>query len=332
MNIALKTPQNAPNDRHNPPQDTQYNELGEFSKDVLNGLNARQKTLPCKYLYDEAGSKIFEQICNLDDYYLTRTEADIFSKNLPNIAKTLGTAVTLVEPGAGNCEKAQPLLSAMASPAAYIPIDISREILLSAQTRLQAALPSLPVHAVVGDFTVPNSWEVVRTKGRQVVFFPGSTIGNFTPEEAEALLKGFASWLEPGDGLLLGVDLVKDSVVLERAYHDDEHVTEAFNKNLLNRINRQLNGSFDLDAFAHRAFYHPLRQRVEMHLVSLKAQRVSVAGVEIEFEEGETIHTENSHKYTDDSLTTLLKAANFVPRKQWTDNNNHFAIYYAEII
>ncbi|WP_226661382.1 L-histidine N(alpha)-methyltransferase [Microbulbifer aggregans] len=331
MNIALKTHQNSPENTVTRALEDQCDEVHEFSKDVLTGLSAPQKTLPCKYLYDETGSKIFEQICELDDYYLTRTEADIFATNLPDIAKTLGANVTLVEPGAGNCEKAQPLLCAMTSPAAYFPIDISPEILLAAQIRLQASLPELPVHSIVGDFTDPTSWDGSAVDGRQVVFFPGSTVGNFTEKDAERLLKGFASWLKPGDGLLLGADLVKDSVVLERAYHDNEHVTEAFNKNLLQRINRELNGNFELESFAHRAFYHPLRQRVEMHLVSLKAQQVRVAGIEFQFAEGETIHTENSHKYTDESLTALLNRAGFVSCRHWTDNNNHFAIYYAEI-
>ncbi|MFV8782676.1 L-histidine N(alpha)-methyltransferase [Microbulbifer sp. SA54] len=331
MNIALNTQPNAP--KGNVPKVLQSQEMegGDFLSDVISGLRADRKSLPCKYLYDAAGSKIFEQICELKDYYLTRTEAHIFAENLPEIARTLGANVTLVEPGAGNCEKAEPLLSVMESPAAYIPIDISPEILHAAESRLQAALPSLPIQAVVGDFTAPITWEPNRLGNRRVIFFPGSTIGNFSCEQAERLLADFASWLSPGDGLLLGVDLVKDSVVLERAYHDDEHVTEAFNKNLLRRINRELNGNFDMDGFSHRAFYHPLRQRVEMHLVSLKSQQVTVAGVQFQFEEGETIHTENSHKYTQEGLTKLLARTGFTPCRHWTDNNNHFAIYYAEI-
>lgn len=304
----------------------------EFMHDVIAGLTARQKNLPCKYLYDEAGSRIFEQICELDDYYLTRTEAEIFSQQLPAIAAALGSHTILIEPGAGNCEKAQPLLAMMDAPSGYIPIDISPEILLSAQSRLEAELPGIEILPIVGDFTDPGIWSTLNTEStRRVIFFPGSTIGNFTREQARDLLTGFANHLEAGDGLLLGVDLVKDSVVLERAYHDSEHVTEAFNKNLLHRINAELNGNFNPETFAHRAFYHPLKQRVEMHLVSLKSQQVEVAGVSIALREGETIHTENSHKYTLESLAILFNAAGFQLKRSWTDTNNHYAICYAEI-
>lgn len=307
--------------------------LQEFEADVLAGLSGRQKTLPCKYLYDAAGSKLFEEICELEDYYLTRTEANIFCECLPEMADLLGESVVLVEPGAGNCEKAEPLLACMDSPQAYYPLDISPEILLAAQQRIQARLPALEVAPVIGDFTAPEAWaDLPVTAHKKVIFFPGSTIGNFTPEQAAALLQQFSGFLKAGDGLLLGADLVKDSVVLERAYHDSEHVTELFNKNLLSRINCELNGNFDTSAFAHRAFYHAHRQRVEMHLVSLKDQTVAVAGQDFEFREGETIHTENSHKYTLPGLKALLQETGFSPKHYWTDNKQHYAIYYAEVL
>ncbi|GAB2520647.1 L-histidine N(alpha)-methyltransferase [Microbulbifer agarilyticus] len=303
-----------------------------FEQDVLSGLSATQKTLPCKYLYDEAGSRIFEQICDLDDYYLTRTEAQIFAEQLDNIAARLGENVVLIEPGAGNCEKAEPLLQQMYTPSTYLPMDISPEILLAARERIQNRVPDLEVVPAVGDFTSAFIWQhLPNTSGRKVVFFPGSTIGNFTPDSASQLLDLFAARLRPGDGLLLGADLVKDSIVLERAYHDSEHVTEAFNKNLLHRINRELDGSFNVDNFAHRAFYHSRRQRVEMHLVSLEEQSVDICGHTFRFDEGETIHTENSHKYTLSGLEALLNSAGFTPRQYWTDNKQHYAIFYAEI-
>ena len=307
--------------------------LDEFEADVLSGLAGVQKTLPCKYLYDETGSKLFEAICELDDYYLTRTEADIFRNSLDSMAALLGPKVVLVEPGAGNCEKAEPLLACMEAPQAYCPLDISPEILLAAQQRIQARLPALEVIPAVGDFTSPAAWaDLPASEHRRVIFFPGSTIGNFTREQATGLLEQFASFLQAGDGLLIGADLVKDSVVLERAYHDSEHVTERFNKNLLSRINSELNGNFNIDAFAHRAFYHSYRQRVEMHLVSLKEQTVEVSGQEFTFSEGETIHTENSHKYTLAGFETLLEKTGFSPRQSWTDNKQHYAIYYAEVL
>ncbi|MFD1216657.1 L-histidine N(alpha)-methyltransferase [Microbulbifer celer] len=331
MNIALQTPPVSAKENPSSVGPEEGTPPNEFTKDVIAGLTAPQKTLPCKYLYDEAGSRIFEQICELEDYYLTRTEAEIFSSHLPDIAKELGTGVTLIEPGAGNCEKAEPLLAIMESPEAYIPIDISPEILLGARARFEASQPELLVRPVIGDFTQMDRWGDEEPGNRQVVFFPGSTIGNFTHQQAQNLLQHFAAQMAPGDGLLLGVDLVKDSVVLERAYHDDRHVTEAFNKNLLRRINRELGADFDLDAFSHRAFYHPLRQRVEMHLVSLKDQQVRVADLSIPFLEGESIHTENSHKYTLESLASLLNKAGFQQKHYWTDTNNHYVICYAEI-
>ena len=307
--------------------------LREFEADVLSGLAGAPKTLPCKYLYDEAGSKLFEAICELDDYYLTRTEADIFCNNLESMAALLGPSVILIEPGAGNCEKAEPLLARMDTPHAYYPLDISPEILLAAQHRIQARLPNVKVTPAIGDFTSKESWaELPVSEHRRVIFFPGSTIGNFTPDQANALLAQFAKYLRAGDGLLIGADLVKDSVVLERAYHDSKHITEQFNKNLLSRINSELNGNFDIDAFAHRAFYHRYRQRVEMHLVSLTKQIVHVSGQEFTFAEGETIHTENSHKYTLNGLEELLEKTGFSPKQYWTDNKQHYAIYYADVL
>ncbi|WOX07326.1 L-histidine N(alpha)-methyltransferase [Microbulbifer pacificus] len=304
----------------------------QFERDVLAGLSTPQKALPCKYLYDETGSKLFEAICDLDDYYLTRTEAAIFNRALNEMASVLGRQAVLIEPGAGNCEKAEPLLAAMKNPRAYYPLDISPEILLEAQQRIQQRLPQLEIAPIFGDFTGDEVWgRLPPSAARQVIFFPGSTIGNFSHEQARELLIRFAGQLNPGDGLLLGADLVKDSVVLERAYHDSNHVTEAFNKNLLSRINSELNGDFNTEAFAHRAFYHSFRQRVEMHLVSLVEQQVSVAGRQFQFAEGETIHTENSHKYTLPGLQELLRETGFSPEKYWTDNNQHYAIYFAQI-
>ncbi|WGL17085.1 L-histidine N(alpha)-methyltransferase [Microbulbifer bruguierae] len=312
--------------------DSPSNHRLQFERDVLAGLAAPQKTLPCKYFYDEIGSKLFESICELEDYYLTRVEADIFSCALDEMTMVLGQGVALVEPGAGNCEKAEPLLVAMNDPVAYYPLDISPEILLAAQQRIQRRLPTLDVVPVIGDFTSTTVWQQLpKSHQRKVLFFPGSTIGNFTPEQARELLQRFAEQLRPGEGILLGADLVKDSVVLERAYHDSAHVTEAFNKNLLTRINNELNGNFNIDDFAHRAFYHRVRQRVEMHLVSLTDQKVEVSGQQFEFAEGETIHTENSHKYTLSGLRTLLHETGFTTQKFWTDNKQHYAIYYAEV-
>ena len=313
--------------------DGEPNGLAEFRHDVISGLSTEQKTLPCKYLYDETGSRLFEKICELHDYYVTRTEAGIFSKHLQDMAAQIGPDALVIEPGAGNCEKVRPLLEALESPAAYIPIDISPEILLEAKAAIQKRLPRLRVEEAVGDFAGSDVWEVLpqQDQRKRVIFFPGSTIGNFDPAQARELLLDFASHLKPGDGLLIGTDLDKDPVILERAYHDSEQVTAAFNKNLLVRINSELQADFNPDLFAHRAFYHPLRQRVEMHLVSLKDQSVSVAGKKIRFREGETIHTENSHKYTVEGFRQLLGETGFRAVKCWTDRDQHYAIHYAQV-
>lgn len=304
-----------------------------FYSDVLQGLRREQKSLPCKYLYDETGSRLFERICELGDYYVTRTEAAIFEQHLPEMAHCIGSRAVIVEPGAGNCEKVRPLLESLENPAAYIPIDISPEILLAAREDIQQRLPGLPVEATVGDFTRMETWPTADGAAglRQVIFFPGSTIGNFDPQQARALLADFRARLRRGDGLLIGTDLVKDSVVLERAYHDSAHVTADFNKNLLARINRELDGDFDLSLFAHRSFYHPLRQRVEMHLVSLESHSVSIGGERIAFREGETIHTENSHKYSLAGFAELLRDTGFSPLTHWNDAKQHYAVHYAQV-
>ncbi len=321
MNMALSSP-----------GDRQLQE-NEFLRDVLEGLRGIQKTLPCKYFYDEAGSRLFERICELDDYYLTRTEAYIFVEHTADMARQIGPGALVVEPGAGNCEKIQPLLQQLDSPAGYYPIDISPEILLAARERIIAQLPGLEVRASVGDFTQPEVWRGLDQLPAQkrVLFFPGSTIGNFDSRQAETLLEFFASMLKSGDGLLIGTDLVKDSVVLERAYADSEHVTAAFNKNILARINSELDADFDLSLFAHRAFYHPLRQRVEMHLVSLKSHCVRVAGTQVAFREGETIHTENSHKYSIPGFHRLLGKTGFAPVCHWSDAQQRYAVHYAQV-
>ncbi|KUJ84743.1 L-histidine N(alpha)-methyltransferase [Microbulbifer flavimaris] len=304
-----------------------------FLRDVIDGLSRPQKTLPCKYLYDEAGSQLFEEICELKDYYVTRTEAGIFAHSIKEMAEAIGPGALIIEPGAGNCEKVEPLLTQLDSPAGYMPMDISPEILLSARRRIQARLPGLKIHAGIGDFTKEMVWDELPAleAHRRVIFFPGSTIGNFDPEQASTLLHRFASRLGQGDAVLIGTDLDKDPIVLERAYNDSEQVTARFNKNLLSRINVELDADFDLSRFSHRSFYHPLRRRVEMHLVSLAAQTVRVSGEDFHFREGETIHTENSHKYTLSGFEKLLRKAGFSPLRHWSDSSDYYAIHFAEV-
>lgn len=311
----------------------------EFLQDVLAGLRKRKKSLPCKYFYDKNGSEIFEKICELEEYYLTRTEEHIISSNLDDIAASIGPGAVILEPGAGNCTKVLRILAALESPVSYIPIDISPEILMSAKSIITERFPDLAIQPVVGDFTQSDFWVSLRKNmsilsreaKRRVIFFPGSTIGNFSPDKAIELLKKFNDELSFADGLLISTDLVKDSVILHRAYHDSEHLTECFNKNLLLRINSQLDGDFEVDKFSHQAFYHEKKHRIEMHLVSLMDQQVCIAGEVFNFFDGEVIHTENSYKYTKHGFYRLLEQAGFEPCYTWIDKGNLFGIHYAKV-
>jgi len=299
----------------------------EFATAVLAGLRHQQKELPCKYFYDEEGSRLFDLICELPEYYPTRTEVTLFRDKAGAIADVIGEDVELIEFGAGSLMKAGIVLKALQNPRAYVPIDISGEYLRGMAQKFVKEFPNIPVHPVAADFT--KNLKLPQTGTRRVGFFPGSTIGNFTRAEALGFLRRAASLLK-GGGLLIGVDLVKDPAILHAAYNDAAGVTEAFNKNILARINRELDGDFDLDAFAHYAFFNPLQQRIEMHLMSMEKQRVNVASEHFQFREGETIHTENSHKYTPEGFQTLAQEAGFAPRRMWTDANSLFSLHWLE--
>jgi dimethylhistidine N-methyltransferase len=299
----------------------------EFAAAVLTGLRHHQKELPCKYFYDEEGSRLFDMICALPEYYPTRTETKLLRDSASGIARTIGENVELIEFGAGSLAKAGIVLQALKNPRAYVPIDISGDYLREMAKKLERAFPQVPVYPVVADFTKPL--KLVSTGARRVGFFPGSTIGNFTRAEALAFLRRAASLLK-GGGLLIGVDLVKDPAILHAAYNDAAGVTEAFNKNILARANKELDANFDLDAFAHYAFYNPAHQRIEMHLMSMEDQKVSVAGECVGFAEGETIHTENSHKYTVEGFRALATEAGFAPKQVWTDPDRLFSMHWLE--
>jgi dimethylhistidine N-methyltransferase len=299
----------------------------DFEAAVLAGLRHHQKELPCKYFYDDEGSRLFDLICELPEYYPTRTEVKLFHDRADAIADAIGGDVELIEFGAGSLMKAGIVLKALRNPRAYVPIDISGDYLHGMAQKFAKEFPGIPVHPVAADFT--KSLKLPQTGARRVGFFPGSTIGNFTRAEAAAFLRRAAALLK-GGGLLIGVDLVKDPAILHAAYNDAAGVTEAFNKNILARINRELDGTFDADAFAHYAFYNPGQQRIEMHLMSLETQRVSVAGETFGFREGETIHTENSHKYTPDGFRALAQEAGFTPRQMWTDTDRLFSLHWLQ--
>lgn len=296
-----------------------------FREDVLAGLARSHKRLPAKYFYDTAGSRLFDRICELPEYYPTRTELGILRRHAPAMAERCGAGCLLVELGAGSLTKVRLLLDCLEGPAGYVPVDVSGEHLRAAARTLADEYPRLAVEPLVADFTRPFTLPAGRA-GRRVAFFPGSTIGNFEPEEADALLRRVARLVGPGGGLLLGIDLRKPVEVLEPAYNDAAGVTAAFNRNLLVRINRELGADFDPAAFRHHAFYNAERSRVEMHLVSERRQRVRVGPATFDFRPGESIHTENSHKYDVRELAARAAGCGLHLSDTWTDERGYFAV------
>jgi dimethylhistidine N-methyltransferase len=303
-----------------PPQD-------DFLAAVLDGLGRARKTLPCKFFYDEAGSALFDAICDTPEYYPTRTELGILTAAAGDIADLAGRGGVLVEYGSGSSRKTRLLLDALV-PAVYMPIDISREHMLGACHTLAQDYPALNLMAVCADYTRPLRLPAVARGGqRRLAFFPGSSIGNFAPLEALRFLKNVAQQLATDDGFLIGVDLKKDPAILNAAYNDAAGVTAAFNLNLLARCNRELGADFDLDAFAHRAFYNEAAGRIEMHIRSKRAQTVDLGGRQFAFAAGETIHTENSYKYASDEFRLLATQAGVLPQQCWTDEEHLFSVH-----
>ena len=287
-----------------------------FLKDVLEGLSQQQKSIPAKYFYDERGSQLFDEICELSAYYPTRTEMGILQDNLTEIVQVIGEEVMLVEYGSGSSLKTRILLEHLEQLAGYVPIDISEEHLYQSARGLRKDFPSIEIKPVHADYSscivLP---ELSTPPQKRVVFFPGSTIGNFTPSEAMGFLNRIAGICGDGGGLLIGVDLQKRVEVLEAAYNDEQGVTAAFNLNLLTRINRELAGDFDSTQFEHKAVYNQHDGRIEMHLISKIDQRVVIKGQAFGFVAGESIHTENSYKYTVPGFAALAAHAGFRVQK-----------------
>jgi L-histidine N-alpha-methyltransferase len=300
-----------------------------FLEDVIAGLSLPQKTLSPKYFYDAAGSKLFEKICRLPEYYPTRAELSLTRANLPAIARFAGKGSALIEYGSGESVKTRLLLAGM-RPSAYIAVDISAAALLGAVRRLSRAFPKLNITGVVGDFSRPLKIPAFEGKKRRVVYFPGSTIGNLAPEEAQAFLRMTRGQVGRRGAMLVGVDLKKDPTVLHAAYNDSRRVTAAFNLNMLARINRELGGDFDLSCWRHYAFYNAPRGRVEMHLVSLKKQLINIANHRFPLDRGETIHTENSYKYSAREFRALAASGGFSATKLWMDAKEQFALFGLE--
>ena len=303
--------------------------LDTFRTEALTGLQSFEKTLPCKYFYDERGSQLFDRICGLPEYYPTRTEAGIMQNHSQEMAALFGPDCLLVEYGSGSSTKTRILLDHLPHLAGYVPMDISREHLHRTAADLALAYPHLDILPLCADYTADFDLPIARRPVHsRAVYFPGSTIGNFHRDQAETFLKRIATVCEAGGGLLIGVDLKKPAAVLEPAYDDAQGVTAAFNLNLLRRINEELGADFDLDQFAHRAFYNALAGRIEMHLMSLKSQTVHLGGEAIAFEEEETIVTECSYKYSLAGFAAMASEAGLTVQKVWTDPEQKFSVQY----
>jgi L-histidine Nalpha-methyltransferase len=304
----------------------------DFATDVIGGLQLTPKRVPAKYFYDAAGSALFERITEQPEYYPTRSEMDILRERAADIAELVPEGAALIEFGSGSSKKARILLRALPRLAAYVPVDICGEMIEQEAAELRPDFPGLKVSPVTADimqaFDLPPQ---AKAAPLRVGFFPGSTIGNFEPHEAAGFLRHAGAILGAGARLIIGADLIKPAEVLNAAYNDKAGVTASFNLNLLSRINRELGGTFDLDGFEHHAFYNRERHRVEMHLASLTRQRVKVAGDTFDFRAGETIHTENSYKYSIEKLAALARGAGWRPLKVWTDARNYFSIQLFEL-
>ncbi len=303
----------------------------QFLMDVVEGLKGDPKRVPSKYFYDRRGSELFERICELDEYYLTRTELSILHRHARDMADAIGPGCLLIEPGSGNSRKVRLLLKHLRDPVGYVPVDISTEHLSRWAARLGRDFPALYIEPVAGDFCA--DFHVPRVPGvkRRVVFFPGSTIGNFTPDDATTWLARMARIAEADGGLLIGVDLKKDAGVLEAAYNDRAGVTRDFNMNLLLRLRRELGADVEPDRFEHLAFYNDAEGRIEMHLVSSEQQTIRLDHTEVELEPGEMIHTENCYKFDLDQFREMAWAAGWQRRAYWTDEKQLFSVQYFEV-
>lgn len=300
-----------------------------FHDAVVAGLSATEKMLPCKYFYDETGSQLFDQICELDEYYVTRTEQSIMQEHVAEMAMQIGPRAMLVEYGSGSSLKTRSLLRALSRPAAYVPIDISKQHLRATASDLCGAFPQIPILPVCADFTCSFELPVPPVDASHVaVYFPGSTIGNFTPSAARRILDQIAGQVGSGGGLLIGIDLQKDHEILCSAYDDADGITAAFNLNLLDRIERELDASLDCDGFEHRAIYNESEHRIEMQLVSQRDQVIRLGQQFFPVNSGESITTEYSHKYSVKSFERLAAKAGFSLHKHWIDANKYFAVLH----
>ncbi len=299
-----------------------------FARDVLNGLSRQPKSLPCRYLYDARGSELFEEITRLAEYYPTRAEIALLETYAGEIARLAGPGGLLIEFGSGSSRKTDILLRALPDLAAYVPIDISEAALAGAVARLAKQFPALHVAPIHADFSAELKLPATLRPGKRIGFFPGSTIGNFERAEAVAFLRRARTLLGHNSAFIVGADLKKDTQTLIRAYDDARGVTAAFSTNILARINRELGGDFDLSRFAHLATYNEEAGRIEIYLRSTSAQTVTILGERFHFQESETIHTENSHKYMVEEFQTLARDGGWEPAAVWTGQEALFSVHY----
>lgn len=307
-------------------------DAGDFRREVIAGLSRSQKVLPPKLFYDARGSELFEAICELPEYYPTRTEIALMRERAHEMAQQLGPDCVLIEYGSGSGRKTRILMEAL-RPAAYVPIDIASQQLAACSAEFAASFPDVAVIAVCADYSRPFALPGLDRfrKHRRVIYFPGSTVGNLTVSEALVFLTNACAVARPGGAMLVGVDLKKDPAVLRAAYDDAQGVTAQFNLNLLARINRELGANIDIAAFRHRAFYNAEAGRIEMHLESLRDQAVVIANRAFDFREGETIHTENSYKYSVAEFQELARNAGFTAQTCWTDARQLFSVHYLTV-
>lgn len=297
--------------------------------EILDGLKADQKRIEPKYFYDQRGSELFDQICSLPEYYPTRTESMIMEENFAEIAKCVGPRVAVIEFGAGSNAKARKLLQRLDEPLAYVPVEISGDYISEQAQDLRERFPGVSIKPVVADFTKPFDLpdHPIEPK-RNLIFFPGSTIGNFTRPEARALLELMRAEAQPGGALLIGVDLIKNTSIVRAAYNDSRGVTAEFNRNVLRHLNRGLGANFRPELFRHQAVYDTEFDRIEMRLISVESQSVDIAGESIHFESGEHIVTEYSHKYSLDGFAKLASGADWIHEAFWTDRDRLFSVHY----
>jgi len=317
-----------------PPDNLVFSDLhprvSDKRTEILSGLQKKQKSIDPKYFYDIRGSVLFEQITGLPEYYPTRTERQILKRDAKAMTECCGQDCVLIEPGSGSSEKVRLLLDTL-NPAAYVPMDISVDFLKQSAIQLAEEYPWLHIHAVCTDFANQEQEPEGLPAGKRVIFYPGSTLGNMKPADASDFLKNLGRWLGRDGGVLIGIDRHKSTRVLEQAYNDKQGITALFNLNILSNINRLIDANFDLSCFDHLAFYNREKYRIEMHLVSKLDQVVGLGDTSISFARGETIHTENSYKYTDESFQEIVQNAGFDIRSSWSDEQQLFGVYYLEL-